>query len=392
MSSAPIPAKATQSQGRVLVVDDVPAVVRSFQRILEAAGFEVATANDGEEAAAWMQREPVDAVLSDISMPVLDGIEFLKLMRAQDRDVPVVLVTGTPSMETALPAIEHGAISYMLKPVDPKALREKVGRAVRLRRLAEVQRQAALLLPDAVPEKRDAALHARFDAALAGLTVAYQPIISWSRRRVAGYEALVRSAEPSLANPGALFAAAEQLGRTTDLTRAIRLVAPGPMLAEPRRGQLYFNLHVCDLDDDTLLDPDSPLARLGERCVLEVTERASLDQVTGARAKVARLRELGFRIAVDDLGAGYAGLSTFAMLEPDIVKLDMTLVRDIHREPTKQRLVESITRLCADMGIEVVGEGVEVVQERDALVRLGCDLLQGYLFARPGPPFIDPVI
>jgi EAL domain-containing protein (putative c-di-GMP-specific phosphodiesterase class I) len=96
---------------------------------------------------------------------------------------------------------------------------------------------------------------------------------------------------------------------------------------------------------------------------------------------------MGFRIAVDDLGAGYAGLTSFAMLEPELVKLDMTLVRDIDRSPTKQKLVRSVAGLCKELGMMVVGEGVETAAERDVLISCGCDLLQGYLFAKPDRPF-----
>jgi EAL domain-containing protein (putative c-di-GMP-specific phosphodiesterase class I) len=100
---------------------------------------------------------------------------------------------------------------------------------------------------------------------------------------------------------------------------------------------------------------------------------------------------LGYRIAVDDLGAGYAGLNYLAMLEPDVVKLDIGLVRDIHKIPVKRKLVGSMIGLCRDLGIVVVAEGVETVEERDVLVELQCDLLQGFLFARPGKPFPEPV-
>jgi EAL domain-containing protein (putative c-di-GMP-specific phosphodiesterase class I) len=109
--------------------------------------------------------------------------------------------------------------------------------------------------------------------------------------------------------------------------------------------------------------------------------------VKDVRARIAALREIGFRIAVDDLGAGYAGLTSFALLEPEIVKLDMTLVRDVHQSATKRKLIRSMAELCKDMGMLVVAEGVETVEERDCLVELGCDLLQGYYFAKPGKPF-----
>ena len=121
--------------------------------------------------------------------------------------------------------------------------------------------------------------------------------------------------------------------------------------------------------------------------MLEITERASLNEIKDIPSRVAQLRAMGFQIAIDDLGAGYAGLTSFALLEPEIVKLDMTLVRNVHKQSTKQKLIRSMAALCKDMGMMVVGEGVENVEERDALVELGCDLLQGYLFAKPAPAF-----
>jgi EAL domain-containing protein (putative c-di-GMP-specific phosphodiesterase class I) len=150
---------------------------------------------------------------------------------------------------------------------------------------------------------------------------------------------------------------------------------------------LFVNLHAHDLCDATLASPSSPLAPIASRVVLEITERAPLDGIPNARARVAALREMGFSIALDDLGAGYAGLGAFAQLEPEFVKLDMSLIRDVHRSSTKQKVVGSLTTLCKDMGISVVAEGIECAEERDSIAELGCDLLQGYLLATPGPAF-----
>ena len=124
--------------------------------------------------------------------------------------------------------------------------------------------------------------------------------------------------------------------------------------------------------------------------MLEITERAGLDEVKDARARVESLKRMGYRIAVDDLGAGYAGLTSFAQLEPHIVKLDMSLVRNVHEAPTKRKLIQSIVALCRDLGIEPVGEGVETAAERDVLEQLGCTLLQGYLFGKPEREFLQP--
>jgi EAL domain-containing protein (putative c-di-GMP-specific phosphodiesterase class I) len=142
--------------------------------------------------------------------------------------------------------------------------------------------------------------------------------------------------------------------------------------------------------DDDLFNPHSALASVAGRVVLEITERESLEGIGDIQARVAALRKLGFRLAVDDLGSGYAGLTSFALLEPEIVKLDMALVRDLHRVPTKQTLVRTIVSMCKELGIVVTGEGIEVAEERDELERAGCDLMQGYLFAKPGDAFPIP--
>jgi EAL domain-containing protein (putative c-di-GMP-specific phosphodiesterase class I) len=132
-----------------------------------------------------------------------------------------------------------------------------------------------------------------------------------------------------------------------------------------------------------MLDSLAPLSRVASRVVLEITERASLERMAGVAERIRGLRELGFRIALDDLGAGYAGLTSFATLTPDVVKVDMSLVRDIDGDPLRQKLVGSIASLCKSLGILVVGEGIETEGERAAVVSAGCDLLQGYLFGKP---------
>ena len=158
-------------------------------------------------------------------------------------------------------------------------------------------------------------------------------------------------------------------------------------------GQLVFvNVHTAALHDERLFAPDAALSQFASRVVLEITERAALDQVQDLMPRVAQLRDMGYRIAVDDLGAGYAGLTSFAQLEPEVVKVDMSLVRGIDASPTKQKLLGSIIGLCRDLDIQMIAEGIETEPERDTLVRLGGDLCQGYLFARPDRPFPVPKI
>ena len=148
-----------------------------------------------------------------------------------------------------------------------------------------------------------------------------------------------------------------------------------------------MNLHARELEDESLTDSASPLAPIAGRVVLEVTENARLEEVSNLPHRVERLRSLGYRIALDDIGAGYAGLASFAMLQPDIVKLDMGLVRDLHLDQTKCKLVGSVMRLCSELGMLVIAEGVEKSGEQEALTEMGCRFFQGFLFAKPAVDF-----
>ncbi len=220
--------------------------------------------------------------------------------------------------------------------------------------------------------------------------MAFQPIVCARSGRVFGYEALLRSQDADLPHPGAVLDAAERLSRIHKLSRHIRALTAAQFAdASAARGLLFVNLHAADFVDGDLSSPLSPLARLAERVVFEVTERASIDEIPDVRTRVEELRERGYRIAIDDLGAGHSRSNLFRSLDTDFVKLDMSLVRGIEDSAAKRELVASIIRSCSDSDIRVVGEGVESRSEASVLVELGCDLLQGYYFARPGPAFPD---
>jgi EAL domain-containing protein (putative c-di-GMP-specific phosphodiesterase class I) len=108
-------------------------------------------------------------------------------------------------------------------------------------------------------------------------------------------------------------------------------------------------------------------------------------------SRVARLKGLGYQIAVDDLGAGYAGLTSFTQLEPNIAKLDMSLVRGVDTDSRRQSIIRSMRNLCDELGVMVIAEGVETSRERAMLVQMGCNILQGYLFAKPARTFASVV-
>jgi EAL domain-containing protein (putative c-di-GMP-specific phosphodiesterase class I)/ActR/RegA family two-component response regulator len=375
-------------KGRVLVADDEVALLLVYKRALVAAGYAVDLASDGTQAIDLVKLGEYDTIVCDILMPKMDGLELLRAVRAHDLDVPVVLVTGDPALSTAMRALEYGAFRYVPKPFDLDHLISVVEGAVLVGRMAKLRRRALELYGDPDKQVGDrAGLEASFSRAIAGLWIAFQPIVCWETHTLYGYEALVRTTEPTLPHPGAIIDAAERLGKLKVLGHAIREAAARGFQHAPEDAVLFVNLHPHDLNDDAILHPDAGLTKLAHRVVLEITERAAVADGQDVRDRVAALRSIGYRIAIDDLGAGYAGLTAFAQLEPEVVKLDMSLVRDVHQQGTKRKLIRSMTELCHDMGRMVVAEGIEIPEERDTLAKLGCELMQGYLFAKPGEAF-----
>lgn len=120
-----------------------------------------------------------------------------------------------------------------------------------------------------------------------------------------------------------------------------------------------------------------------ERLIFETVEGEYLADVGHLQNILRQYREFGFMTAIDDFGAGYSGLTLLANFQPDLIKLDMALIRDIHRDRARQAIVRAVVQMCSDLGVTVIAEGIEHSEERDFLADCGIFLMQGYWFARP---------
>lgn len=373
---------------RVLVIDDESGVRRIFARLLAREGMEVTEACDGFEAQALLEKHRFDVILSDIKMPGLSGVALLEAVRQRDLTTQVIYATGNPSLETAMRAVELGAMRYLTKPIEHRVLVETVREAGRLQRLALLKQQALSLLGSGHPLVVDRmGLYTTFARVLDHLVLHFQPIVSIRRKQIWGYEALLRSPDPALPTPIAVLEAAEQLGELRALGRQIRMLAAQAAHHLPADTKLLVNLHPSDLEDPEILSVRAPLTSFASRVILEVTERADVTSHRELDYLATSLRELGYGVAIDDLGAGYAGLLSFLHLRPTVAKLDMGLIRNIHKDPRRQTVTQSLLQLCRELGVEVIVEGIETHEEREVLCRFGCDLMQGFLFGRPEREF-----
>jgi EAL domain-containing protein (putative c-di-GMP-specific phosphodiesterase class I) len=283
-------------------------------------------------------------------------------------------------VDTAIEAVAFGATRYLQKPLSLDGLQQVALDALHRGQTAKLRRQALDRYEHEVLHERE--LGVKFARALETLYVEYQPIIRLSERRIAAYEALVRSREPALCTPHELLAAAEELDATFSVGRAVRRQVAALIRASGAE-RILVNLHAQDLNDDELFLPTSALSAVAAHVVLEITDRAALDCIEDIDSKLQKLRDLGFGIGLDGLGAGYAGLGSLVQLCPDVIKLDVSLIQDLDRQPVKRRLVQGMITLGKEIGVEVIAEGVETFAERDALRAMGCELYQGYLFAKP---------
>src|ERR1700690_1258375 len=198
----------------VLVVDDEDSVRTAVRRILGNAEFNVTTATSAREALDILDTRRFDAIVTDIMMPEMDGLELLRRIRHRDREMPVIILTGHPTLESAVLAVNEGSFRYMMKPFAPDELCATVREAAALYRLTVLKRRALEEFTSGAWQTGEhAKLSAQFDAGIEGLWIPFQPIVEWPDKRLYGYEALVRSSAHNMGNPGLLFDAAERLGR-----------------------------------------------------------------------------------------------------------------------------------------------------------------------------------
>jgi len=375
---------------RILVAEAEDAHLSAHASALGRAGFAVDLAGDGGTARAFLAANPYAAIVADAGLHGLDAIGLLRVARSRDLDVPLVVVTGAAHVGLSAVAVQQGALCFLEKPVASDLLCATLSYAVKLHRLAKLRRKALDELGGNWSQLGDrVALEQVFERAFGCLSIAFQPIISWSNRRVIGHEALLRSSDPSLPDPSSVLAVAERLGRIDQIGRLVRERVARSMARAPAE-YVFVNMHAHELLDGELYSASAPLSQFGKRIVIEISEHALLDDVSHLESRAEALRKLGFRLAMDNLGPGYPGLSSFARLRPEFAKYDLSLVRGIDQNPAQADIVAEMTALLGAMNTRVIAAGIESIAERDAVVAAGVDLLQGFAFSKPDMTYRQP--
>ncbi len=361
---------------RVLLVDSGELSRRALHRVLDSNGHVVEATADAAGAIAAIEGRDFDlALVSDD----VDGGALELLARLRDRRPKIMrmLLVSPAKREAAATAVASGlAHRSLARPFQAEALEREIGV---LMETAEHIRQAVSSQPERETADR------LFQECLDGrrFALARQPIVSVRDSELCAYEMLLRSRHPVLRGPLEVLDAVERCDRVADLGRAVNRLAAAQIAALPGSVAIFVNTHPAQFADGQVLATFEPLLPFAGRVVLEITERAPLSDFHGAEQALRDLTALGFRIAVDDIGSGYNSLSVLAELQPAYIKADMSIVRRVHEDPRKQRLIHLLGSFASATGAELIAEGVETAEELDAVARHGAHLVQGFHIGKP---------
>lgn len=241
------------------------------------------------------------------------------------------------------------------------------------------------LLDECAGKKLGCAECARGDSLGFEIDMAFQPILQYSDHSVFAQEALVRGInnEPAgfvfdQVNAHNLYRF-DQSCRVKAIQRAAELDIQSYLSINFMPNAVYRP----ELCIRTTLAAAEHYQFPAERIIFEITEGEKVPDHEHLRNIVSQYRDLGFKVALDDFGAGYSGLNLLADMTVDILKLDMALIRNIHECDTRQAIVRNMAHMCRDLGITLIAEGIECEEELLCLQSFGIDLFQGYYFAKP---------
>ena len=391
---------ATAERIKVLVADDEETVRDVLEALLgsEPEIDMIGAAADTEAAIELACKTLPDVALVDVHMPGGGGTRATREILRRSPPTKVVALSAHEDVSTVLTMLRAGAVGYVVKGDSTDEILSAIHRTVEGK--TSVPERLAVPVASALLEhiqgRRDAArtrqlqrervVRAIEDRAF---RIVFQPIFDLERGDVVGMEALARFSDLPERPPNVWIAEAEAVGMLLDLELALAKAALDQLEALPSDTYLSLNLSPETAVSERargLLEAADP-----SRIVLELTEHSPVADYDGLRESLSGLRERGVRLAIDDAGAGFASLRHIVRLDPDIIKLDITLTRRIDKDPVRQALAVALVSFANRVGATVVAEGVETEPQLQALRLAGIRFAQGFLLGPPGPaPVAEP--
>lgn len=382
---------------RIVVVDDQDSNVVLLDRLLRSAGAtDVHLVTDPRSAVQRCLDVEADLVLLDLHMPHLDGVEVLERLRAAlapDAFVPVLVLTADTTDDAKGRALAAGAKDFLTKPLDRDDVVLRVRNHLETAALYGRVRQENHRLHAELAERERAARaeRDRHEACRRAVRqildddrvdMAFQPVVDLTTGAIIAVEALARFRTAELRPPDVWFAEAASVGLATELEVAAVAAALRRLPDLPPQALMSVNVSPRVALTQAFADciADAPHGRL----VLELTEHVPIDDYDPLVERLARFRGAGVLVAVDDAGAGYAGLQHIVSLLPEVLKLDRELTCGIEQDPARRAMAASMVHFADEIGALLVAEGIETQAALDTLRQLGVSVGQGYHLARPG--------
>ena len=382
------PSRDLLQQASILVLDDDELVLELESRILRSLGYRrVLTAGSAEEALAQLDSEPVDIIISDLKMPEMDGIAFLRTLVDSSFRGSVILVSsaGPRVLHTVRKIIDEGPLTVLgilAKPASRAALQALLDRWEPTLQFPTLGGSYEFFSPaDLHRANRECQwrLH-------------YQPQVSLATGELVGFEALVRWQHPDfgLVYPDRFIGLAEECGAIDPLTVWVAREALAHHAAWKSRGfdaQIAVNVSMESLKS---IDFDRRFAELvresgsiPEDVILEVTESRVIGSAQTPLENLARLRMEHFELSIDDYGTGQSSLAQLRDLPFTELKLDRSFVHGAHDDPILMPILEHTLSMARELDMSTVAEGVEFESDWKLLRALGCARAQGYFIGRP---------
>lgn len=379
---------------RVAIADDDPAVVEYLRLALSLEGAEfdvIGIATDGGAAVDLVMEASPDVLVLDLRMPG-GGLRTAELLSALSATTRVLVFTADDQGEELLELLHAGIAGYVLKSAGSEELVAAVrtvatgdtvyAPAIAGRAMNELTSRLTVERTDqARLERRRRSIERAISRH--AFTMHVQPIVDLATNEVHGMEALSRFVEAPVRGPEEWFTEAAAVGRLVDLEAATARAALA--LLDQLADHLWLTVN---LSPEAVLsgsvsrlfdDDDLDLSRV----VVELTEHAAIDDYGFLNAVLARWRERGMRLAVDDAGGGFASFTHVVNARPNLIKLDRQLVAGVDTDDKRQALVRAISAFSREIGADLVAEGVETEAELDVVRSTEVRFGQGYLLGRP---------
>lgn len=385
---------ATAERIKVLVADDEESVRDVLQVLLDSEPEIdlVGMAPDTETAIELAAKRRPDVALVDVQMPGGGGPRAAREIVRRSPPTKVIALSAHEDVDTVLKMLRAGALAYVAKSDSTDEILWTIHQIVEGKN--SVSRELAMPVVTAIAEhlegrrpasRRRQLQRERVERVIADreFAVVFQPIFDLEGGEAVGVEALARFSALPRRSPDAWIAEAEAVGLLVDLELALAGAALDALGRLPAHTYLAVNVSPETALSERLLGLlEGPNAN---RIVLEVTEHMPIDDYEGMREALEGPRERGVRFAIDDTGAGFASLRHIVRLEPDFIKLDITLTRGIEGDPVRRALAAALVSFGSQIGAAVVAEGVEGTQQLDVLKSAGIRFVQGFYLGEPGP-------